>query len=308
MESKTWRSMRRALHLHFGSMMKGMSVDWFERLTGFKELDYAGTQSRLRVEGGLLRSHAHDCAHAVGDFELLSLDTLRQRVRDLQPVAGHLRVSDVKGDVRQMHRMPEHAGALFQMASQFNLLDMVSPEVTPEQGVARYASDLTQGPACAIASGAATLYRNYLAPVGDGRGQTRDRQLDGLADLGLALSAALGRPVADLWQMRNGYVLCQPEGWMPSRLSFQRWTNQGLMICARGCASACTGMLKSRTCPSKQVRSSRRPCARRCLWPTRGLRASAGAALRPWCWRPPTKRRCWRGCSMHGAGGRTSCC
>ena len=76
----------------------------------------------------------------------------------------------------------------------------------------RYAGDPTQGPACAIAAGAATLYRNYFAPVDGERGQTAERQLDGLHDLGVALSRALGRPVEALWAMRNGYALCTPEG------------------------------------------------------------------------------------------------
>ena len=83
-----------------------------------------------------------------------------------------------------MHRSPENAGALFQVASQFNLLEMVGPTVTPELGVTRYKDDPTQGPACAIAAGAATIYRNYFAPVDGSHGQTTKRQLDGLADLG----------------------------------------------------------------------------------------------------------------------------
>jgi hypothetical protein len=34
-----------------------------------------------------------------------------------------------------MHQFPENAGALIQVASQFNLLEMTGPEVTPENGV-----------------------------------------------------------------------------------------------------------------------------------------------------------------------------
>ncbi|MBY4594626.1 hypothetical protein K3217_03625 [bacterium BD-1] len=103
--------------------------------------------------------------------------------------------------------MPEYEGALFQVASQFNALEMISPTVTPEEGVTRYACDRTQGPACAMAAGAATTYRNYFVPVGDQIGQTALRQLDGLADIGAELSRALGRPVSDLWSMQNGYAL-----------------------------------------------------------------------------------------------------
>ncbi len=114
----------------------------------------------------------------------------------------------VTGDVRHMHQSPENAGALFQVASQFNLLEMIRPGVTPEEGVTRYQHDGTQGPACAIAAGAATIYRNYFAPVGGGHGQTKERQFDGLADLGDCLFAALKLPVASLWRMQNGYALC----------------------------------------------------------------------------------------------------
>src|SRR5258705_11006186 len=106
-----------------------------------------------------------------------------------------------------MHQVPENAGALFQVASQFNLLEMVSPTVTPEQGVTRYQHDRTQGPACAIATGAATIYRNYFVPVGGSHGQTTERQLDGLADLGGTLEAALNHPIKGLLDMRKGDAL-----------------------------------------------------------------------------------------------------
>ncbi|WP_423186374.1 hypothetical protein ACO1PK_14805 [Alishewanella sp. d11] len=41
-------------------------------------------------------------------------------------------------DVLELHANPDNAGALFQVASQFNLLEMVSPNVTAEQGITRY--------------------------------------------------------------------------------------------------------------------------------------------------------------------------
>jgi hypothetical protein len=128
--------------------------------------------------------------YGIGDLELVPLQSLRERVESTGGLPGRLKVSVVTGDVRQMHRSPENAGALFQVASQFNLLEMVSPTVTPEQGVTRYQHDRTQGPACAIAAGAATIYRNYFASVGGSHGQTAERQLDGLADLGATLAAA----------------------------------------------------------------------------------------------------------------------
>jgi hypothetical protein len=187
-------------------------MDWFEILTGFRETDYDDTRAKLKVEGTRLRSLVNDKDYAIGELELVPLQSLRERVKSAGGLPGRLKVSVVTGDVRQMHRSPENTGALFQVASQFNLLEMVSPTVTPEQGVTRYQHDRTQGPACAIAAGAATIYRNYFVPVGGSHGQTAERQLDGLADLGGTLAAALNRPVKALWDMQNGYALCARTG------------------------------------------------------------------------------------------------
>ena len=186
-------------------------MDWFERLTGFREGPYEETQGRLSVVDGRLRARGTDRGFAVGTLTLPSLSDLRDRTGDVR-LPGRLQLSVAEGDVRAMHRLPENRGALFQAASQFNMLEMVGPAVTPEAGVTRYEHDRTQGPACAMAAGAATIYRNYLVPCAGGIGQTAGRQLDGLADLGAALAQRLGQSVAALWTMRNGYALATAEG------------------------------------------------------------------------------------------------
>lgn len=185
-------------------------TDWFERLTGFREDGYASTQSRLAVEGSELVSTVNGNRYGVGELTLPTVAELRARVNPSQGQRSSVRA--IAGESRGMHSDPQFAGALFQVASQFNLLEMTSQHVTPEHGVTRYASDRTQGPACAIAAGAATIYRNYFAPVAGGIGQTADRQLDALAGLGTALSQLTGLPVGELWTMQNGYGLCTPEG------------------------------------------------------------------------------------------------
>lgn len=184
--------------------------DWFERLTGFREDGYHSTQSRLCVDGDQLVSAADGKRYGMGELTLPTLAELRARV-DVQRGQPNS-VQPVIGDARALHADPRFGGALFQVASQFNLLEMVSERVTPEDGVSRYAYDPTQGPACAMAAGAATIYRNYLVPLGDQIGQTRDRQLDALAGLGAALSDLTGLPVDELWHMRNGYALGTPGG------------------------------------------------------------------------------------------------
>ena len=187
-------------------------MDWFEKLTGFRETGYEETRARLEVVDGRLRSRVNGASYGIGELELVSLQDLRERAKSGGGLPGRIRTSVVTGDVRSMHRSLENAGALFQVASQFNLLEMVSPEVTPEHGVTRYQSDHTQGPACAIAAGAATIYRNYFVPIEGSEGQTATRQLDGLADLGAALSSGTKLPVSDLWTMQNGYALCTQAG------------------------------------------------------------------------------------------------
>jgi hypothetical protein len=179
-------------------------MDWFERLTGFRETSYDDTRTKLKVNGSRLQSLVNGKSYGIGELELVPLQALREKVKYTGGPHGRLKVSVVTGDVRQMHQSSENAGALFQVASQFNLLEMTGPEVSPEDGVTRYQHDRTQAPACAIAAGAATIYRNYFAPVDGIDGQTAERQFDGLADLGEALSEALNKPVEALWKMQNG--------------------------------------------------------------------------------------------------------
>jgi len=185
-------------------------MNWFERLTGFTEDGYTTTQGRLRVEGRELVSTVNGERYGIGELTMPTLGELRARVNPARGERSSLSV--LVGDVRDLHADPRFAGALFQVASQFNLLEMTSQHVTPEAGVAGYAYDPTQGPACAMAAGAATIYRNYLVPVGDGVGQTAGRQLDALAGVGAALSQLTGLTVDELWQMRNGYALCTAAG------------------------------------------------------------------------------------------------
>jgi hypothetical protein len=186
-----------------------MSASWFEDLFGFRERSYDETRNNLEVAGTTLHSKVNQRSYVIGTLRTPSLRELRDEAAAVVArVRGKLKVSNVSGDVRRMHGNVAHHGALFQVASQFNLLEMTGPEVTPEDGVARYAHDHTQGPACALAAGAATVYRNYFVPVGGRTGQTRDRQIDCLRDIGVAL----GNEKNALWTMRNGYALCTRQG------------------------------------------------------------------------------------------------
>ena len=147
-------------------------MDWFESSPGFGKPATRKPVPGSRSTGGRLHSRINGASYGIGELELVSLEALRERAKSAGDLPGRVKTSVVTGDVRHMHRSRENAGALFQVASQFNLLEMVSPDVTPEDGVTRYQNDPTQGPACAIAAGAATIYRNYFAPIDGSEGQT----------------------------------------------------------------------------------------------------------------------------------------
>ena len=183
-------------------------MTWFERLMGFREASPAQVREKIRVEGDRLTSLVSGRTFIHGRLETPSLGELRRRVNRSEGRAGELSVREVVADVSDLHADEANAGCVFQVASQFNLLEMVGPSVTPERGVGIYENDGTQGPTCAIAAGAGTIYRNYFVPV-DGRpGQSAERQIDCLSDLG----AALGNSGERLWTMRNGYALASREG------------------------------------------------------------------------------------------------
>jgi hypothetical protein len=183
-------------------------MDWFETLFGFAETDAASVTDQLEVDGCELRSRVNGASYQVGRLETPTLGDLRQRFASSDAPPRSTQVRNIVGDAGALHADAANAGALFQVASQFNLLEMVSPDVTPERGVTRYAGDRTQGPACAIAAGPATVYRNYFTPVGDQIGQTAEQQIDCLRDVHQALSPG----GAALWEMRNGYALCSEQG------------------------------------------------------------------------------------------------
>lgn len=116
-----------------------MTTTWFSRLTGFAERSWMETQAQLVVEGQALRSLVNGRSFAIGTLDTPSLADLRARALDTGAggSSGRLRVSAITADVTALQRDAANHGAVFQVASQFNLLEMTGPDVTPENGVSR---------------------------------------------------------------------------------------------------------------------------------------------------------------------------
>ena len=181
---------------------------WFKQLTGFYEQSPEEVHKNISVHKTKLKSLINGREFTCGTLETPSLAELRNRVTASNITPRKTKLHEIVADVQALHADPSNAHALFQVASQFNLLEMTSPDITPEDGIDRYEHDHTQGPACAIAAGAGTIYRNYFVELDGQRGQSADRQIDCLYDLG----AALGNDNNRLWSMRNGYALASEKG------------------------------------------------------------------------------------------------
>jgi len=191
--------------------MGGMT--WFRDLFGFVEQDYDTTKARFDIDHTTLISRANGRRFEAGAFETPNLETLRARAGDSSGGCGL--THEAIGDVLELHAV--HPAAMFQVASQLNCLEFADPRETPEDGVTPYADDPTQGPACALAAAAATVYRNYFAPVGETTGQRADRQIDNFADA----AARLGAPEAYL-TVRNGYAFSDEARLIASAAALER--------------------------------------------------------------------------------------
>ncbi len=180
---------------------------WFNKLMGFDEDVPEKVRNNIVIKGNKLISLANNKTFVHGKLEIPTLEHLRKKV-EIGDYTGKIKVKEIVADVKKLHSNEENANALFQAASQFNLLEMVSPNVIPEAGIDRYEFDHTQGPTCAIACGAGTIYRNYFVELNGQKGQTRNRQVDCLELIGKELN----NDDLHLWEMKNGYALLNQKG------------------------------------------------------------------------------------------------
>ncbi|SHI30208.1 hypothetical protein SAMN05443429_10195 [Cruoricaptor ignavus] len=180
---------------------------WFQDLVGFQEISAENVLENIALEGEFLTSAINGRSLRCGRLEIPTLQELRERT-PLSDFEGKIQLEEVVGDAMALHKDIANENAVFQAASQFNLLEMAGPGITPEAGVDGYENDKTQGPACAIACGAGTIYRNYFVPLNGRIGQSADNQIDCLEEIG----RILGNDGDSLWEIRNGYAMFSEEG------------------------------------------------------------------------------------------------
>ena len=208
--------------------------DWFERNFGFKEKSYEYVRRKFRLENDtVLVSLANGRKFHIGSFETPSLEQLRDRIgqlliqsqsdrdniaysilnakrnneegncNDNEERSQVLTFEHMIGDVKELHMDPKNAGAVFQVASHFNCLEIKDVNKTPNSGITSYEYDCTQqGPLCAMVCAPSTVYRNYFVNE-YGQGGKKGKQIDCLKEVG----SVLGNDDEKYWTMKNGYAL-----------------------------------------------------------------------------------------------------
>src|SRR3990172_4485265 len=102
-------------------------MTWFEVLTGFDETLPGQVRKNVTVDGESLTSHVNGKVMACGRLETPTLAELRERIRSGGRGGGSISLREVVANVQELHTDVSNAGSLFQVASQFNLLEMASP-------------------------------------------------------------------------------------------------------------------------------------------------------------------------------------
>jgi hypothetical protein len=196
-------------------------LSWFRAVFGIDEPSYDECQRMFAMDGDelVLTSSGDGSAEVrwhVGAFTTPSLAELRAHLTTSAAAAAaaaaspspagsltfcHLASAD---GVDSLIKDAANAGAIFLAASQFNCLEMTGPRVTPRHGISGYVNDPTQGPACALACPAGTIFRNYLVPTSATTLGQGDIQIDCLSDVGVLLGNDSDGVV---WEMSNGYAM-----------------------------------------------------------------------------------------------------
>lgn len=173
-------------------------MNWFQDLTGANEdidnikdiVDIVEDPTNNEI---ILLCPESNKAYTVGQLHILPLSSLKGLAVMNKPyIYDPTTVYELVESIEDVYNDPQNKNALYQVASQFNGLEMANPELTREHGVSIYEYDGTQGPKSAMCCGAATIYRNYF-----------HEEIDTLKDV----AELLDNDTNNFWTMKNGYAL-----------------------------------------------------------------------------------------------------
>jgi hypothetical protein len=238
------------------------SQSWFEQMFGFEEssedsMDDVRAHFTYSAKTRRITSLDNGKSFAVGSFNtptVFELETLA--ARGIARLGTYVRstLSVVYGDVADLQKMPENNGAVFQVQSQFNCLQLAGSDSRPEDGVTEYAQSNEQGARASVSAGAAALFRNYFYAwkVDGDIGQSSDRMIDNLVSIRQLLQSDLfsseaGFTFATAKQMKDVNEMLDefPEGRVGQRLRLGVHSNVQVgndreQLITQVLASACT--------------------------------------------------------------------
>ena len=171
--------------------------NWFTQVFGFDEKSFATNKGSFNVKNSGTNDHILMTVKKEEDIdigvfryvsvaELLNNATNNPSARDVFGFdRNNLKYFTMTSPAHVVHMTPGYSGSIFQVASQFNALEMVDPTRTPQQGITNYWNDKTQGPVCAMVCPFGTLYRNYFCMPADGK-QPEDKSVNVNPQIGTA--------------------------------------------------------------------------------------------------------------------------
>jgi hypothetical protein len=163
---------------------------WFEKL--YNKAEEVPIKDVKSNEFSCIVNQTRKSRYNIGIFSTPMLSNLRTMTRSINELSTFKIISNT--DI--MGLIYENPNATFQVASQFNCLEMINENETPSLGVTKYYTDNTQGPLCSIACGAGTVHRNYTH---NNAACSEDEQIHNAEYLQKALN--------NLFEIRNGYTI-----------------------------------------------------------------------------------------------------
>lgn len=112
---------------------------WFEDLFGFAEQSPEYLRQHLSRTGTRLNSKAKKKSFDCGTLEIPTLEDLRTNAAAItRDSTERATLTQLVGNVQNLNTVAEDRRSIFEVASQFNLLEMAAPELVPEGVVGIY--------------------------------------------------------------------------------------------------------------------------------------------------------------------------
>lgn len=212
--------------------------NWFSEVFGFNEIPFATHKDSFHVKKNPKPTESEHILMTVkgteidvGVFRYMSVEDLLKTATSnpsTMSVFGfdpkNLKYYTMTSPAHMVHMTPSYSGSIFQVASQFNALEMADPDITPQVGITNYWNDKTQGPVCAMVCPFGTLYRNYFCMPADGK-QPEDKSVNDNPQTGIdaAVAGSVNDQINTLTELmkipqftnlrfQNGYIFVKDKG------------------------------------------------------------------------------------------------